>query len=99
MTGAAKASPKEIELAEQLIDRMVVDWDPGQYKDSYRDDLLAAIRHKAETGSLEPRNVPSAPRTQAIDLVALLEKSVANAKGSKARAPAATKKRAKRKAA
>ena len=99
MTGAAKASPKEIELAEQLIDRMVVDWDPAKYKDSYRDDLLAAIRHKAATGSLEPRNVPAAARTQAIDLVSLLEKSVANAKGSKARMPAATKKRAKRKAA
>jgi DNA end-binding protein Ku len=96
MTGPAKASPKEIELAEQLIDRMVVDWDPAKYKDSYRDDLLAAIRHKAETGSLEPRNVPPAPRTQAIDLVALLEKSVANAKGGKA---SATKKRSKRKAA
>jgi len=104
-TGAkVEPSTKELALAEQLIDRMVVDWAPTTYKDSYRDDLLAAIRHKAETGTLEPRNVPAAPRTQALDLVALLEKSVAGAKGSHGKAAAAAgaagaKRRSKRKAA
>jgi DNA end-binding protein Ku len=88
----ADASSKELALAEQLIDRMVVDWDPTKYKDSYRDDLLAAIRHKAETGTLEPRNVPERPAAAAIDLVDLLQKSVAGAQAGK-------KKRPKRKAA
>jgi DNA end-binding protein Ku len=77
---SSKPSPKEVALAEQLIDRMVVDWDPSKYKDTYRDDLLAAIRRKAETGVLEPQHVPEPPRAQAIDLASLLEKSVANAK-------------------
>jgi DNA end-binding protein Ku len=88
-SGAAssKPSPKEVTLAEQLIDRMVVDWDPSKYKDTYRDDLLAAIRRKAETGVLEPQHVPEAPRAKAIDLASLLEKSVANAK--KRRSPRA----------
>jgi DNA end-binding protein Ku len=90
----SEASTKELQLAEQLIDRMVVDWDPSQYKDSYRDELLDAIRHKAETGTLEPRNVPEKPGRQPLDLVALLEQSVAGAKGKKATAGA--KKRAKR---
>ena len=37
---AAKATPKEIELAEQLIASMVSPWEPAKYKDTYRDDLL-----------------------------------------------------------
>jgi DNA end-binding protein Ku len=78
-----QASARELELAEQLIDRMVTDWDPTKYKDSYRDDLLSAIRHKAETGTLEPRHVPAKPHTAPVDLVALLEQSVAGAKGAK----------------
>jgi DNA end-binding protein Ku len=88
----AEASAKELSLAEQLIDRMVVEWEPGKYKDSYRDELLDAIRHKAETGSLEPRNVPEKPGRAPIDLVALLEQSVAGAKGKKSGAAVAKKK-------
>ncbi|HTB71961.1 MAG TPA: Ku protein [Polyangiaceae bacterium] len=84
--GASKPSAKELALAEQLIERMVVDWDPTRYKDTYRDDLLAAIRRKAEKGSLEPQHVPAAePRARPIDLASLLEKSVANAKKKRAR--------------
>jgi DNA end-binding protein Ku len=85
---AAKPNARELELAEQLIERMVVDWDPARYKDTYRDDLLAAIRRKAETGVLEPQNVP-VPQRGAIDLVALLEKSVAGAKKKRGRQRAA----------
>ncbi len=82
---ASKPSAKELALAGQLIDRMVVDWDPDKYKDRYRDDLLAAIRRKAETGVLEPQHVPAAPRATAIDLVSLLERSVASAKKKRRR--------------
>jgi DNA end-binding protein Ku len=89
-----EASAKELSLAEQLIDRMVVGWDPTQYKDSYRDELLDAIRHKAETGTLEPRNVPEKPGRAPLDLVALLEQSVAGAKGK--RGTSAAKKKAKK---
>jgi DNA end-binding protein Ku len=80
---APKATPKELALAEQLIDQMVVDWDPGKYRDSYRDELLAAIREKGETGAIEPRNVPPKRGAAPIDLVSLLEKSVAGAKKKK----------------
>ena len=82
----SKPSAKELALAEQLIDRMVVDWDPTRYKDTYRDDLLGAIRRKAETGVLEPQHVPAAPQGRPIDLASLLEKSVADAKKRRSRA-------------
>jgi DNA end-binding protein Ku len=77
---SSKPTPKELALADQLIERMVADWNPAKYADTYREDLLAAIRRKAESGVLEPQHVPTAPRVRAVDLASLLEKSVANAK-------------------
>jgi DNA end-binding protein Ku len=83
---ASKPSAKELALAEQLIERMVVEWDPKRYRDTYREDLLAAIRRKAEKGALEPQHVPAAePRGRPIDLASLLEKSVASAKKKRAK--------------
>ncbi len=73
-----KATPKEIELAQQLIDHMVSPWEPGKYKDTYRDELLSAIHEKARAGVVVPRNVPAAlpPATDLVDLAALLQKSM-----------------------
>jgi DNA end-binding protein Ku len=82
---ASKPSARELALAGQLIDRMVVDWDPDKYKDRYRDDLLAAIRRKADSGVLEPQHVPAPARAAAIDLASLLERSVASAKKKRRR--------------
>jgi DNA end-binding protein Ku len=81
---ASKPTAKELALAEQLIDRMVAAWEPARYKDTYRDDLLAAIRRKAEKGVLEPQHVPAPPRARPIDLASLLEKSVASARKKRA---------------
>jgi DNA end-binding protein Ku len=78
--GSSTATPKETALAEQLIDSMVVAWDPAKYKDTYRDELLAAIRQKARTGSIEPRRVPAARHAGVIDLAQLLQRSVAKAR-------------------
>jgi len=72
---SSKATAKEIELAEQLIDHMVSRWEPEKYKDTYRDELLSAIHEKAHAGVVEPRNVPAA-LPPAVDLVALLQKSM-----------------------
>jgi DNA end-binding protein Ku len=90
---SSKVTPKEIQLAEQLIDQMVSRWEPGKYKDTYRDELLSAIHKKARSGVVEPRNVPAAlpPVT---DLVALLQKSMKKTAKSPPRRKAATKHRA-----
>jgi DNA end-binding protein Ku len=41
-----KVSAKEIDMALRLIDDMSEKWQPGQFKDSYRDDLMARIQEK-----------------------------------------------------
>lgn len=71
-----KASEKEIQMAEMLIESMVGPWQPEKYKDTYRDDLLAAIHEKAKTGEVAPRNVPAKSAPATTDLLALLQRSV-----------------------
>lgn len=92
-----RASPKEIVLAEQLIESMVSAWEPEKYKDSYRDDLLAAIREKSKTGTIEPKNLPSEHAPATTDLLALLRQSMKT--GPKKTQATATKKSPKHHAA
>jgi DNA end-binding protein Ku len=75
-----KTTKKELEMAQQLIDSLAEDFDPGKYRDEYRDRVLDMIERKAEGEEIvveapqeEPKKVP--------DLMAALEASIASAKG------------------
>jgi len=87
----AKPTARELAMAKQLVSSMEETWDPTQYHDAYRDDLLARIRRKAKEGEIEDapsseRNVK--PATNVVDLVELLKKSM-----EQSRAPAIAKAR------
>ncbi len=77
-------SAREIESATKLIADMSEAWDPSQYGDTYRDDLMARIEEKIKAGQTrvltEPDDEGKAekPRESAkvIDLVALLKQSM-----------------------
>jgi DNA end-binding protein Ku len=47
---ALKVSERELAMAERLVDDMEEPWRPAQYRDTYRDDLLALIHRKVEAG-------------------------------------------------
>ncbi len=73
----AEVSDKELALAEQLVGAHDGPWQPEQYRDQYRDDLLAMIHEKAETGEVQPvEAVPAEPAGQVVDMMELLRKSV-----------------------
>ena len=79
---SAKVTAKEIELAMRLVEDMEEDWQPGKYKDTYRDDLLKRIEEKVKAGQTEEITAPerkgrSEAGAEVIDLMALLRKSVA----------------------
>lgn len=79
---AAKLTAKEIEMAEKLIDDMSGTWDPAEYHDTFRDDILALVDRKVREGrteSVEPMEAEqAAPRTgNVIDLTDLLRQSLA----------------------
>jgi len=83
--------PAEMNMAQKLIDSMRGEWDPSEYHDTYREDLMARIDEKVEAGEIN--EVPkaekgeAAPRRSAevIDLMALLKQSIPGKGGRKAR--------------
>lgn len=101
---AAGISDKELQMAMALIDGMTEDWDPGRYRDTYREDLLALINKKVkahQTKTLtEPAAAADAPRqAQIIDLMALLKQSVSKTGKKPAAKDGASKATAKKTAA
>ncbi len=109
--GGAKAeglSAREIESATRLIADMSEAWNPSQYGDTYRDDLMARIEEKIAAGQThvltEPddEGKPEKPRESAkiIDLVSLLKQSMgARGKGRQSTRANAGDERAKPSAA
>jgi DNA end-binding protein Ku len=102
--GKQGVSDREIDMAERLVEGMVSAWDPEKYKDSYRDDLMKMIEKRVEAGQLEKSPEPAAkaekaPRSNVIDLMALLKQSVEEGgkPGRKAPAKAASSKSAAKK--
>lgn len=95
---APSVAKKEVEMAEALIDSLTRDFDPTIYRDEYREELLAMIERKAEGKELVSPPAEEAEPTQAPDLMAALEESIAAVKGERegkvAKKPAAKKRRA-----
>lgn len=72
-TSAFKAV--EEELAEKLIDQLSADtFKPDQYRDTYRDRVIAAVEKKVE--GQEVTVVPEQPKAQIIDLFEALKRSL-----------------------
>jgi DNA end-binding protein Ku len=100
-----KVSKREIEMAEKLIEGMVEQWDPSQYKDEYREDLMARIEEKIKKGETEEIPEPEeeaaeAGEPQVIDIMDLLKRSLEKTGGkrkSPAKARAKTRTKAKKK--
>ena len=69
-------SPKEVEMAERLIDELTEDFDPGRFHDSYRERLEQAIEAKieGEEVSLAPDEGPEPEEVS--DLMEALRASV-----------------------
>lgn len=99
----AKPSAKEVEMAERLIDGMTEAWKPQDFRDEYRDELLALIRKKAKAGKeVEVTEVEEdeEPRgADVVDLMALLKQSVAGGGKGAARKATPAKRPARRKTA
>jgi DNA end-binding protein Ku len=93
-TTAPKVAKKEQEMAEQLIESLSGEFDPGAYRDEYREQLMALIERKAEGKEIVVSEAEEPEATKAPDLMAALEQSIAAVKGK----GAAKKKTAAKKA-
>jgi DNA end-binding protein Ku len=76
---------KEMEMAKALINSMSAKWDPEKYHDDYREAVMKVIEEKVEHGGEDIEEKPKkAPKpTKVIDLVAVLQQSLAQSSGAK----------------
>ncbi len=75
---------RELDMAEKLIDDMMVPWCPAKYKDTYYADVMKIIEEKAKTGSVTEHHVPEKREAGAevVDLFDVLQRSI-RARGKK----------------
>jgi DNA end-binding protein Ku len=91
---APKVAKKEQEMAQQLIDSLSTEFDPGAYRDEYREQLMSLIERKAEGKEIVSSEAEEPQATKAPDLMAALEQSIAAVKGKGAEKPATKKRKA-----
>jgi DNA end-binding protein Ku len=101
-----RVAPKEMQMAEQLIESMTSNWKPADYKDEFRQRLSAIIKKRIKSTGATTRLEEPEPRedaaTNVVDFMSLLQKSLQTkkrtpAKSATGKAPAkkAVKKRAR----
>jgi DNA end-binding protein Ku len=77
--GDMQTSDRELAMANQLIDSLASDFEPGKYRDEYRERVLDLIERKAQ-GETIVIEEPEAEPEKVPDLMAALEASIASAK-------------------
>src|SRR5947209_3520430 len=77
--GEAEATTRELTMAQQLIDSLSADFDPGKFKDDYRERVLELIERKAAGEEIAVAPEVEEPSV-APDLMAALEASLAAVK-------------------
>lgn len=102
----ASIKPAEMNMAQKLIESMRGEWEPKEYHDTYREDIMARIDEKVKAGKInqvtapEKGEVPKPRSAEVIDLMSLLQKSIpAKGKSRAAAAPRATKTASRKRAA
>ena len=82
-----KTEPEMVQLAKQLIDRQTTDYDPSDLEDHYETRLRAMIEAKLKGEGIDVSEPEEPDRSNVIDLMAALKKSLGKSAETKA-APA-----------
>ena len=85
----AAITDKELAMAMALVEGMADKWQPEQYHDTYREDVMALIENKVKaretkTITMPDRDSPKPAASNVVDLVALLQASIGKKPGAKA---------------
>ncbi|MFQ6310704.1 Ku protein [Lysobacter capsici] len=100
-----KISPREIDMAEQLIKSMSSQWQPDSYKDDFRQRLHKVIEQRVKSKKVvrgkdtDDAKLPENAATNVIDFAELLKRSLSKKSGGAQAAPAQAGKKTAKKAA
>ena len=71
---------KELKMAEQLVMDMSGKWNPEEFRDSFKDEIMKLVREKVETGDVQavaqPEEAEAQRSAQIVDLTELLQRSL-----------------------
>jgi DNA end-binding protein Ku len=84
----AKVSPKEKQMAAELVADMRGDWAPAEHHDSFREEIMALVQTKIEAGETKVLNVTASsdearPSADIVDLTDLLRRSLKGRSGQR----------------
>jgi len=95
----AGLTERELKMAKELVDDMSADWNPDDYKDSFKDEIMRLVDEKVEAGQTEevtqpePEEETGKSSAKILDLTELLQRSLRKGGGKneepKARKPPA----------
>lgn len=72
-----KTPPTEMKAALMLIDTMVDKFDPESFRDKYKDQVMAMIEARAHGKTLPKSKAKAQPATNVVDLMDVLQRSLA----------------------
>jgi DNA end-binding protein Ku len=81
----AGVTPKELEMAQRLIDDMSDTWNPHDYHDTFREDIMALVEKKVKEGKTAEvaeveEGAPRRTSAEILDLSELLKRSLKKGK-------------------
>jgi DNA end-binding protein Ku len=85
--GKVELRKPEVEMARSLVENLSDRFDPEKYDDTYRKELLALLKEKAETGEISKPREEGAEEGEVVDLMAALRESVERTKQQRKRTP------------
>jgi len=71
-----KTTKRELDVARQLVDSLAGDFNPGAYRDSYREEVLALIERKAQGEEIAVQPAAEEVSAPAPDLMSALKASL-----------------------
>ncbi|WP_312491408.1 non-homologous end joining protein Ku [Pseudomonas cremoris] len=85
----------ELDMAKRLVDDMSADWQPGDYRDSFQEKIMALVAKKAKAGKIKDvetvKGSEERKSADVIDLTELLKRSLAGKPVKKAAAKKTSK--------
>ncbi len=85
----------ELQMARTLVEQLADKWDPSQYTDEYRKNLMKIIKAKMKGKTVDLKAAPEPQQAEVVDLMERLRQSLQGAgggRGMKKTKPAAKKK-------
>jgi DNA end-binding protein Ku len=81
--GKGELRKAEVEMARTLVENLSAEFKPEKYDDTYRKELLALLKEKAETGKISAPRDDGGEEGEVVDLMAALRESVERTKQSR----------------